>query len=426
MEQNLLHADDGLSFADKTAEMHGIRGHVKIYRRNKDTKETSLWYEGDNVVTLTGYSYIFTKILNLFLDSSHGNSYDRLDKDTTLVTPDLNEDGYMKIGTAPSAYTKMPSNVSENHFIQGFMVGDGGAGEDTITSKNTNYSFTNLRHPIPFQQVQASGLSGELAAKYCGVIRTGTSTKSYFIKKFDTTPHIYHSWWKDGQAWDDIDKVTRADLGPDAQNGLRTDRIQTYAECKLTIDESDFVSYFNNTSTSNSTPMINELGLVAFDMNMGDRTIIEQTYYNKIQDLLNMVYDKKKDSLTGSERAQYVASVQALATSILDIIREPMSHVSQSNLNAFMTRLTQLETATSYVTIRTQLSGDGNIGVEAMYNQDDTLQYTTDKFLTYLGEVSFSTEDEAQRIKLITYYTFNSIPVESNWELLIDYRLYAN
>jgi hypothetical protein len=93
-----------------------------------------------------------------------------------------------------------------------------------------------------------------------------------------------------------------------------------------------------------------------------------------------------------------------------------------------MMRLSQLTTAeaSSYPAIRTALSGAANINVEAMYNQNNTLQYTTDKFLTYLGDVSFTTEDEAQRIKLITYYTFNSLPIESNWELLIDYRLYAN
>ena len=433
MENVEMHVNDNLSYDDAMHDKHGIRGHIQIFRRNKTTKETSLWYEGDNVVTATGYSFIFNKILNLYLDSSHGHSYDRPDKDTTLVTPDLNETSTnhgMGIGVDPDSYSVMDTNISENHFIQGFMVGTGGSGEDTITAKNTNYSFTKLRNPIPFQQTQQqTGLTGSLAGKYCGVLRTSSATKSYFIKRFDETPHIYHSWWHDGQKWDEIDPVTRDDLGPDATHGVdKTTRIQTYAECKLTIDEPDFVSYFNNTNNPNETPMINELGLVAFDVVAGSRTIIENCYNRYIQDLLFMVFDKSKDSISGAEKTKFVNSVRELATTILNILTPPMSGVTQSNLANFMMRLSQLTTAeaSSYPAIRTALSGAANINVEAMYNQNNTLQYTTDKFLTYLGDVSFTTEDEAQRIKLITYYTFNSLPIESNWELLIDYRLYAN
>ena len=34
--------------------------------------------------------------------------------------------------------------------------------------------------------------------------------------------------------------------------------------------------------------------------------------------------------------------------------------------------------------------------------------------------------DEAQRIKLITYFTFNSIPLQEDWRMKINYRIYAN
>ena len=36
------------------------------------------------------------------------------------------------------------------------------------------------------------------------------------------------------------------------------------------------------------------------------------------------------------------------------------------------------------------------------------------------------TNDEAQRIKLITYYTFNSIPLSDEVDILINYRIYTN
>ena len=77
--------------------------------------------------------------------------------------------------------------------------------------------------------------------------------------------------------------------------------------------------------------------------------------------------------------------------------------------------------------IRNSLSSPDNIGVEALYNQNNDLMYVTDNFMTYIdSDVEFTTEDEAERIRLITYYTFNAIPVERNWELLINYRIYAN
>jgi excinuclease UvrABC ATPase subunit len=69
-----------------------------------------------------------------------------------------------------------------------------------------------------------------------------------------------------------------------------------------------------------------------------------------------------------------------------------------------------------------------NIGVQAFYNQNQTFQYTTDHFLEYMSSSEFASlsTDEAQRIKMITYYTFNSIPLQENWRILISYRIYAN
>ena len=71
---------------------------------------------------------------------------------------------------------------------------------------------------------------------------------------------------------------------------------------------------------------------------------------------------------------------------------------------------------------------NGNIDVEAMYNQNGTFVYTTDKFLEYLSASEFNTltNDEAQRCRLITYYTFKNIPLTENWKVLIKYRIYAN
>ena len=81
-----------------------------------------------------------------------------------------------------------------------------------------------------------------------------------------------------------------------------------------------------------------------------------------------------------------------------------------------------------YTVFQDALDDTTNIGVEAFYNQSGTFIYATDRFLEYLSADEFRnlTTDEAQRIKLITYYTFNAIPLQSNWKILINYRIYAN
>ena len=77
---------------------------------------------------------------------------------------------------------------------------------------------------------------------------------------------------------------------------------------------------------------------------------------------------------------------------------------------------------------REAFSSSTNINVEAYYNQNGTYVYETDDFLNCLHDSVFDTltNDEAQRIKLITYYTFNSIPLSDEVEILINYRIYTN
>jgi hypothetical protein len=75
-----------------------------------------------------------------------------------------------------------------------------------------------------------------------------------------------------------------------------------------------------------------------------------------------------------------------------------------------------------------ELYEDDNIQLMAYYNQNHVFVYSEDQFMTLIQNASTSdlTLDEAQRIKLVTYYTFNSIPISENWEILINYRIYAN
>ena len=133
---------DSLSFADESHIKHGLRGHVKIELENTETKERKFWCDDDNIIPISGYQWILMKMFGLHLDSVHDPNvkYEVIGQDTSLVIPDLNDDGQLAIGRNPQdtregyGYTPMTEDISSDHFIQGFLVGNGGAAEDVITT----------------------------------------------------------------------------------------------------------------------------------------------------------------------------------------------------------------------------------------------------------------------------------------------------
>lgn len=424
---NNINVNDQLSFMDDSHTKHGLRGHVQIFRENLETKEKTLWYEDDNIIPISGYQWILMKMFGLYLDSSHKKNYENLGQDTTVVVPDLNGSGTYQFGVDPVDYEAMNSDISENHFVQGFMIGNGGSGEDSITTKNTDYSFTRLRNPIPFQQTQQNSLNADVAGKYLGKLRVGESSfsSSYFIKKFDERPHIYHSWWKDGQSWDHVDPVTQNDLGPNAVNGVgKTNRIETYCEVKMSLSADDCVAYFSHDGAT-QTAVVNELGLVAFDTVPGNRSIVETVYSTMVKELLTIIFDNNR----GVEIDDVVITKASEIVAVLDPL---LRSKGNKNINSFLDTINTIANSTAgaidYDLYKNDLTSDTNIGVHAYYDHTGAIAYTTDEFLTYLSSDEFSglTTDEAQRIKLITYYTFNSIPLQSNWKIHINYRIYAN
>ena len=425
--------NDNLSFKDCHGEKHGLRGHVSIYREDPVTKELSLWDESDNIIPISGYQWILMKMFNLYLDSKHATPYETTDQytqDTTLAIPDLNESSQLNIGTDPDDYSTMDTNIAENHFIQGFMVGNGGGAEDGITAKNTDYSYMKLRNPIPFQQTDMALDESVNTNQYLGAFRvTGSSAKSYYIKRFDKTPKIVHSWYRSGEAWDYIDPVTQSDLGPsNNQNAAKTNRIETYASCSLTISDTDCQSFFTNNG-NNQSPVINELGLVAFDTTGGLRQNLATLYENKIKKLLNLVFGHMNDDEYLPEE---ISSIYGLTNEIYDVFNPVMTDHTQSNLRNFNSTLRLIQTMMQQTfepsRIKEELSLATNIEVKAYYNQTGQYQYEEDKFLTYIDEIDYTDEEreEAQRIKLITYYTFKSIPIQSNVTWRIQYRIYSS
>ena len=121
------------------------------------------------------------------------------------------------------------------------------------------------------------------------------------------------------------------------------------------------------------------------------------------------------------------------ATKIMNVFTElEISALHNSRMNSFITTLTQISGSTAGSMDRSLfievLSAASNIKLAAYYNQNSEIQYTTDEYLDILTGVEFNelTVDEAERIKLFTHYTFNSIPLEENTSILFDYRIYAN
>lgn len=413
---------DQMSFQESSDVKHGLHGHVAVYRRNKKTGETSLWYENDNIIPISGMSWTLMKMFGLYLDSKHGTGgTEILDRDTNLITPDLNEK--LGIGVDPNQYTEMTADISDKHFIQGFMVGNGGSGEDQMTTKNTDYSFVCLRNPIPFQQGQIT----DNPDMYLGKFRS-IATDSYYIKLFDQRPHIIHSWWRDGQKWDYVNPVTPGDLGPNAINGQGvTNRIETYAECQMSLGDNDCVSFFAQEG-NDQTPVINELGLVAFDTTADAlRTELAQIYQEKIKPILNIIFNGTDHTVDETNYVKTNATVAA--TEINELIGER----DQSNIRQLITDLTTIGSSTilDYTSAQNALMSSASIGVEPFYTPQGgqyVYVYENDQYMTILEDSVFDNTDpiEAQRIKLITYYTFKAIPIEENWETLINYRIYAN
>ena len=172
--------------------------------------------------------------------------------------------------------------------------------------------------------------------------------------------------------------------------------------------------------------MINELGLVAFDTVPGIRSVVETLYADQIKSFIKIVFDNNRT-------VEDVETAVVLAKDIFTVM-ENLRTYNHPNINAFIdvieafSSYDETPTAEQITVMQDELKKDENIGVEAFYNQNGVYVYEQDKFLDYMSASNFSTlsTDEAQRIKLITYYTFNSIPLQDNWRILINYRIYAN
>jgi hypothetical protein len=147
-----------------------------------------------------------------------------------------------------------------------------------------------------------------------------------------------------------------------------------------------------------------------------------------------IIFTKKGDVVPTDSQNKICKVLANEIHAILDPIINAQTF-TQNNLKKFLSDLptytdTDIESGSSvdYDMLQELFATADSINVEAYYNKNDTIQYITDTFMNNLEAVGTTslTIDEAQRIKLITYYTFPSIPISTNWEILINYRIYAN
>lgn len=263
--------NDHLTLKDK---MMGLRGEVifgtgrhfvdytdPFGHKNWRTVFDKVTSRDHNIIPIGGYQYVFDKLFNIGLD-----------QETTLRVGHLNDEApMMKIGT-PRAYYNIDNynaecnlggesvtpmggiNLSANHFIFGFMVGDGGAKEDNITAIAPDYKRRTLFHAVPFRM---SNDGSEIeAGKYFGksVLSSNEGVTSYYVKKFDNpAPHIVHAWASDNDA--DLEIVDDS-----VYSSTSSIPIESYVEINISISEKDIRGYFTSTGTK---ARFNEIGLVS-------------------------------------------------------------------------------------------------------------------------------------------------------------------
>lgn len=262
--------------SNDTPSLGGLRGEVifgkgkhqveKIINGNKVsvTEFDEITYKDENIIPIGGYQYVFNKLFNIGMD-----------QESTLRVGDLNDESpMMKIGVSRGEYQSIHYNtessldtagikprsginISANHFIFGFMIGDGGSKEDNITAIAPNYKDRTLFRAIPFRMSNDGHKIPE--NKYFGKSisapnSNGDRITSYFIKTFDDPkPRIIHSYVSDNsnelQIVDDTVFFSTS-----------TTPIESYVEINFNIDKYDGRNYF---STSNSIPRVNEIALVS-------------------------------------------------------------------------------------------------------------------------------------------------------------------
>lgn len=218
-------------------------------------------YQGENLVILPGNQYVMCKLFNLPITVTGGTVMTPISNVVPGFLNDVNQMNFDNKGNPPTNLVDV--NIHPLHFINGFMVGYGGATESNIVAKDVNYKSRGLYAPVPFRHTSAD-LNNALRVKYGGIVTSaeesgGQTVKSYYIKKFDSDPtaQIYHLWKDNGLQ--DGTPVTNSIFDTIENNGMD---VESYAEMELSVEPLEVREWFYS-NLSGEPPRINELGLVA-------------------------------------------------------------------------------------------------------------------------------------------------------------------
>lgn len=218
-----------------------------------------------NIVPIGGYQFAFDKLFNIGLD-----------EESTLRVGDLNDESpQMKIGVPRDAYKSIHYNAETSitesgivvnpgvnipamNFVFGFMMGDGGAKEDNMTAIAPNYKNRSLYRPVPFRMSNdgiaiPNGKYFGRAESYKSDIGDEPIISSY-VKLFDDPrPRIVHVWVTDNpDEFSIVDDTVFASTSSLA--------IESYVEMNISVDMYDGRGH---AAATNSTPRVNEFGLVS-------------------------------------------------------------------------------------------------------------------------------------------------------------------
>jgi len=222
-------------------------------------------YRDENIVTIGAYQYVFDKLFNIGIDQDSTLRVGHLNDEAPMMKIGVNRDAYQSIHfnaetsvTDPSVGINPGINISANHFIFGFMMGDGGCKEDGSTPIAPKYTDRTLYHPVPFRMSNDGTVIDR--TKYFGRSQSfagntiKTPVDSYYVKTFDDPkPHIVHAW-----ATGKPNDISIVDDSVFASTSSIP--IESYTEMNITVDLEDGHSYFTSTG---STPRVNEFGLIA-------------------------------------------------------------------------------------------------------------------------------------------------------------------
>ena len=219
-----------------------IRGGYGLHTNPKTglSELDEVVFEQENTVVIDGVQYALENIFGV---------------KGTLQTLFLNDtDG---IGSQLGATPTPGSIYPVGHRVCLFGIGNGGAAMNNSTVEMVPYNRRTIPGMIPFRHTNDQ-LTGNDVDKYFGKKNLNGKT-AYYAKRMDNEPTIVH-FWLDGN---DNGKVV---IGTQVDNNVytsnRTEKIQSFAQCSLTVCKNDVKEYYANQGLVEQ-PCVNVIALMA-------------------------------------------------------------------------------------------------------------------------------------------------------------------